>query len=96
MLENTETQLNIIDDINVKSADIIARMETRIKGLIFILDSYIMSLEVDKKLSLKIDKDFNSNQYIYLQSGISNLNILLELLLEDNSKLEKNQEYIFI
>jgi len=93
--QNTKSQpqLNIIDDINVKNADICSRMETRIKGLIFILDSYIMSLEVDKKLSLKIDKDFNSN-HIYLQFGMSNLNILLDLLLEDNSKLEENQKCI--
>jgi len=45
-------------------------METRIKGLIFILDSYMLSLEVGK-ISLKIDKDFNSNQHIYLQFPIS-------------------------
>jgi len=30
-----------------------------------------------------------------VRTGIANLNILLDLLLEDNSKLEKNQEHIF-
>jgi len=67
------------------SQDIIAQMQTRIKGLIFILDNYIIRLEADKCFK---------EQHIYLQSGISNLNTLLDLLLEDNSKLENNQQHI--
>jgi len=68
----TQSQLNIIDDINVKNADICLEMGIKIKGLIFI-----------------------STYHKYIQDGISNLNILLDLLLEDNTKLEKNQEHIF-
>jgi len=83
---NIQSQLNIIDDINVKNADICSRMEIKIKGLIFILDSYILSLELDKCFK---------EQHIYLQFGMSNLNTLLDLLLKDNSKLEENQEHIF-
>jgi len=82
---NTKTQqLNIIDDINVKNADICLEMGIKIKGLIFILDTFLISLE----------SDLGSN-HKYIQDGISNLNILLGLLLEDNQNLEQNQEYIF-
>jgi len=87
MSENTQSQpLNIIDDINVKNADICLEMGIKIKGLIFILDAFLIRLEMDKKYYI---------YHKYIQDGISNLNILLGLLLEDNSKLEKNQEHIF-
>jgi len=78
-------ELNIIDDINVKNADICLEMEIKIKGLIFILDTFLISLEIDKY----------STYHKYIQDGISNLNILLDLLLKDNTKLEENQEHIF-
>jgi len=85
MHSNTKTQqLNIIDDINVKNADICLEMEIKIKGLICILDTFLISLEMDKY----------STYHKYIQDGISNLSILLDLLLEDNTKLEKNQKYI--
>jgi len=45
---NPKTQLNIIDDINVKNADICLEMGIKIKGLIFILDTFLISLEMDK------------------------------------------------
>jgi len=77
---------NIIDDINVKNSGICLEMEIKIKGLIFILDTFLISLEMDKKYS---------TYHKYIQDGISNLNILLDLLLEDNQNLEKNQEHIF-
>jgi len=79
----SQPQLNIIDDINVKNADICLEMEIKIKGLIFILDTFLISLELDL-----------SSNHKYIQDGISNLNILLDLLLEDNQNLEQNQEYI--
>jgi len=79
---NTQSQpLNTIDDINVKNADICLEMGIKIKGLIFILDTFLES-------------DLASN-HKYILDGILSLNILLDLLLEDNSKLEKNQEHIF-
>jgi len=45
---NTKPQLNIIDDINVKNADICLEMGIKIKGPIFILDTFLISLEMDK------------------------------------------------
>jgi len=80
----SQPQLNIIDDINVKNADICLDMEIKLKGLIFILDAFLISLEID----------LGSN-HKYTLDGISNLNILLDLLLEDNQKLEENQKHIF-
>jgi len=92
MHQNTQSQSKQeleVGEINQKlydSQDIIAQMETRIKGLIFILDTFLISLEMDKKYYI---------YHKYIQDGISNLNILLDLLLEDNQNLEQNQEYIF-
>jgi len=74
----SQSQLNIIDDINVKNSDICLEMGIKIKGLIFVLDTFLISLELD----------LGSN-HKYIQDRISNLNILLDLLLEDNFKLEK-------
>jgi|GEM_PF-1338046 len=84
MSKNAQTQLNIIDDINVKNKDICLEMEIKLKGLIFILDTFLISLKMDKY----------STYHKYIQDGILNLNILLDLLLEDNSKLEENLVHI--
>jgi len=81
---NPKTQLNIIDDINVKNSDICLEMGIKIKGLIFILDTFLISLEMDRYFTY----------HKYIQDGILNLNILLDLLLKDNTKLEKNQKHI--
>jgi|GEM_PF-4648691 len=54
-------ELNIIDDINVKNADTCLEMGIKIKGLIFILDTFLTSLEMDKY----------STYHKYIQDGIS-------------------------
>jgi len=56
----SQPQLNIVDDINVKNADICLEMGIKIKGLIFILDTFLISLELD----------LGSN-HKYIQDGIS-------------------------